>query len=270
MHVWLNGGLVDARDATLPIDDHGLVVGDGAFETLKTSSGQAFAVTRHLARLRRTLDALSIAMPDVDVLRAAIADTVAAGGYAESRIRLTVTAGSGSLGSAMPGGDPSVVVAVTELVTEAVPFAVTVPWTRNERGATAGLKTTSYAENVRALHVAHLAGASEAIFANTRDELCEGTGTNVFVVIDGEVITPPLSSGCLAGITRELLIEAAGTVAERALPLDVLTTADEVFLTSTTRDVQGLTKVDDRELEVGPVTQQMAAIFGEVLKSVDP
>ena len=269
VHVWLNGRLVDGDEARLPIDDHGLVVGDGAFETLKTTGGLPFAVTRHLRRLGRTLEALAIDVPDFEMLRAAIDETVTAGGHAESRIRVTVTAGSGSLGSGMPGGTPSIFVAVTELKPEAVPIAITVPWTRNERGATAGLKTTSYAENVRALRVAHEAGASEALFANTRDELCEGTGTNLFVVVDGQVLTPPLSSGCLAGVSRELLIEAAD-VTEQMLPFDVLTTADEVFLTSTTRDVQGLTKVDDRELMVGPITKKMAAIFDEILKTVDP
>jgi len=269
VHVWLNGRLVDASDATLPIDDHGLVVGDGAFETLKTTGGHAFAVTRHLERLSRSLDALAIDMPDSSVLRSAIAETVAAGGHQESRIRLTVTAGSGSLGSGMPGGAPSVVIAVTELKPKVVPIAITVQWTRNERGATAGLKTTSYAENVRALRVANEAGASEALFANTRGELCEGTGTNVFVVIDGETFTPPLSSGCLAGVSRELLLEMTD-IEERTFPLEVLTTADEVFLTSTTRDVQALTKIDQRELAVGPVTQKMAARFDEILMTIDP
>ena len=208
-------------------------------------------------------------MPDHEMLRAAIDETVSAGGHKESRIRVTVTAGSGSLGSGMPGGTPSVFVAVTELKPKVIPIAITVPWTRNERGATAGLKTTSYAENVRALRVAHEAGASEALFANTRDELCEGTGTNVFVVVDGQVLTPPLSSGCLAGVSRELLIEVAD-IAEQTLPFDVLTTADEVFLTSTTRDVQGLTKIDDRKLVVGPVTREMEAMFDEILTTVDP
>jgi len=269
VHVWLNGQLVEAGDATVPIDDHGLIVGDGAFETLKTSGGTAFAVTRHLARLQRSLDALAISAPDHDVLRDAIAKTVSAAGHVESRIRLTVTAGSGSLGSAMPDGSPSVFVAVTELKPKAAPTAITVPWTRNERGATAGLKTTSYAENVRALRIAHEAGASEALMANTRNELCEGTGTNVFVVLDGQVITPPLSSGCLAGITRELVLEAAA-VTEQALPFDILQRADEIFLTSSTRDVQGLTSVDGRDLQVGDKTKQVAAAFDEVLKRVDP
>ena len=100
------------------------------------------------------------------------------------------------------------------------------PWTRNERSATAGLKTTSYAENVVALAHAKERGGIEAVFANTRGELCEGTGTNVFVVVDGELLTPPLESGCLAGITRELTLEwcrAEGlAVREQALPLSVL------------------------------------------------
>ena len=143
------------------------------------------------------------------------------------------------------------------------------PWTRNERGATAGLKTTSYAENVRALRIAHEAGASEALMANTQGHLCEGTGTNVFVVIDGQAFTPPLDSGCLAGVSRELLLEAA-EVTEKTMPLDVLTTADEVFLTSTTRDVQGLERVDDRTLEVGPVTMQMGEVFNTILATPDP
>ena len=119
-----------------------------------------------------------------------------------------------------------------------------VPWTRNERAATAGLKTTSYADNVIALAAAHRAGASEALFANTRGELAEGTGSNVFVVIDGVALTPPLASGALAGVTRGLVVEwaaAAGLpIREADLPMSVLAEADEVFLTSSTRDVQAV------------------------------
>ena len=84
---------------------------------------------------------------------------------------------------------------------------VVVPWPRNERSAVAGLKTTSYAENVVALAHATERGAGEAIFANLAGNLCEGTGSNVFVGVDGRLVTPPLSSGCLAGITRELVLE---------------------------------------------------------------
>ena len=99
---------------------------------------------------------------------------------------------------------------------------VVVPWTRNERAATAGLKTTSYADNVVALAHAKARGATEALLMNTAGLLCEGTGSNVFVVLDGELVTPPLSSGCLAGVTRALVIEWTGAVERDVSPSALL------------------------------------------------
>ena len=137
---------------------------------------------------------------------------------------------------------------------------ITVPWTRNERGALSGLKTTSYAENVVALAGARRAGASEALFANTRGELCEGTGTNIFVEVDGELATPPLDSGCLDGVTRRLLLRAlrdrGETVRELALPLSVLGECSEAFLVSTGREVQPIGVLDSRSMAPtpGPLT----------------
>jgi branched-chain amino acid aminotransferase len=138
----------------------------------------------------------------------------------------------------------------------------TVRWTRNEHGALAGLKTTSYAENVIALADANSRGAGEAIFANTKGDLCEGTGTNVFLVVDGVLVTPPLSSGCLAGITRELVCELVD-VDERAVPLGALAQASEAFLTSSTRDVHPIETVDGVALPAcpGPRTLAAAAAF---------
>ena len=128
----------------------------------------------------------------------------------------------------------------------------------------AGLKTTSYAENVVALAKAHAAGASEALFANTVGRLCEGTGSNVFVVVDGRLHTPPLASGCLGGITRALTVEWTGAY-ESELTLDVLERAEEIFLTSTLRDVQAVHRVDGRVLGTapGPVTAKAMRIFEE-------
>jgi branched-chain amino acid aminotransferase len=135
----------------------------------------------------------------------------------------------------------------------------------------AGLKTTSYAENVVALARAKEAGASEALFANTAGQLCEGTGSNVFVVLGGRLSTPPLSSGCLAGVTRELVCELVDVV-EDDLPMSVLAEADEVFLTSSTRDVQGQHRVDDHELEApGPITREVARAFADLVAGdIDP
>jgi branched-chain amino acid aminotransferase len=124
------------------------------------------------------------------------------------------------------------------------------------------LKTTSYAENVVALDSVKEQGADEAIFANTAGNLCEGTGSNIFVGIDGRLVTPPLTSGCLAGITREILLEVVA-VDERDLPLDALARADEAFLTSSTRDVQAISHVDGQALPAcpGPLTRAAAEAF---------
>lgn len=141
---------------------------------------------------------------------------------------------------------------------------ITVPWTRNERGALTGLKTTSYAENVVALARAREQGASEALFANTVGDLCEGTGSNVFVVLDGQLHTPPVSSGALAGITRALTVEWTGAH-ETRLPFDALDRADEIFVTSSLRDVQAVHRVDGRGLPgaPGPVTAKAMRVFDE-------
>jgi branched-chain amino acid aminotransferase len=147
----------------------------------------------------------------------------------------------------------------------------TVPWRRNELGATAGLKTTSYAENVIALAAAHQIGASEALLANVAGNLCEGTGSNVFVGVDGQLVTPPLSSGCLAGVTRALLLET-GVAVEGDLPFSVLDDATEAVLTSTTREVQAVHRIDDRDLPgaPGPLAQVAMAAFAEVARTDDP
>ena len=149
--------------------------------------------------------------------------------------------------------------------------AVRVPWLRNERSAVAGLKTTSYAENVVALAYARERGATEAIMANTLGNLCEGTGSNVCYVIDGEARTPTLASGCLAGVTRALVVEWCG-VLEVDEPISVLDRADEIFLVSTTRDVQPLSRLDDRDLgDPGPVTLKAIQTWAErEAEGIDP
>lgn len=270
--VWLDGALLPPSEATVGVFDHGLTVGDGVFETLRTERGVPFAMTRHLRRLHRSLAGLGLTLdrPD-DELRDAMC-TVAANVDGPAKVRLTVTAGPGPLGSGRSTTGLTVYVTADRLDPwPPTGAAVTVPWRRNEHSAVAGLKTTSYAENVVALGRAREAGADEALFANTAGRLCEGTGSNVFIVKDGLARTPPLSSGCLAGVTRELVLEHDDVVEEDLAP-DALVTADEVFLTSSTRDVQGLHRVDDRLLDApGPVTRRIASWFAELAATdIDP
>ncbi|MFJ8447689.1 aminotransferase class IV [[Kitasatospora] papulosa] len=265
MRIWVNGGLRDADDARLSVLDHGLTVGDGVFETVRVADGRPFALTRHLERLTRSAKGLGLAEPDHEVVRRAVAAVVEAGPVELGRLRITYTGGLSPLGSDRGDAAPSLVVALGGTTRRPDSTAVvTVSWTRNERGAVTGLKTTSYAENVVALARAHEQGASEAIFPNTVGQLCEGTGSNVFVVLDGRIHTPPVASGCLAGITRALTLEWTGAQ-ETELPLDVLERADEIFLTSTLRDIQAVHRVDGRELPgaPGPVTAKAVRVFEE-------
>ena len=178
-------------------------------------------------------------------------------------MRITVTGGASPLGSVRGDEPATVIMALGEWPAIDTACDVTmVPWPRNEHGALAGLKTTSYAENVLALRYARERGGAEAIFANMAGNLCEGTGTSVFVVSGGRLVTPPLSSGCLAGVTRGLVLEWAGAV-EEDLPAGALAAAPEAFLTSTTRDVQPIRSVDGQPLPAapGPVTRRAAEIF---------
>lgn len=252
MKIWLDGALRDADGARVSVFDHGLTVGDGVFETLKVRHGEPFALTRHLERLTRSARGLGLPEPDLDEVRRACAAVVEANPMALGRLRVTYTGGVSPLGSDRGDAAPTLIAAVAESARHAETTAVvTVPWVRNERSGVTGLKTTSYAENVVALAAAHRAGASEALLANTVGRLCEGTGSNVFAVLDGELHTPPLASGCLAGITRALVVEWAGAK-ETDLPFDVLERAEEVFLTSSLRDVQAVVRIDGRATGSGP------------------
>ncbi|HQF03858.1 MAG TPA: aminodeoxychorismate lyase [Phycicoccus sp.] len=277
VRVWVNGTLIGPDTPSIAAVDHGVTVGDGVFETCKIVDGQPFAVSRHLLRMDRSLAGLGLDGADHDLIREGIDAVLGAGpSWPFGRLRWTVTGGLGPLGSDRH------VSALTHIVTASPALRppptvsiATVPWVRNERSATAGLKTTSYAENVVALAAAQRSGANEAILANSRGELCEGTGSNIFVVMDGQVLTPPLDSGCLAGISRELVLEwgreAGLPVHERAVPLEVLATCDEVFLTSSLKDVRPVTAADGREIPVGPLTTRLAEVWEQrSLEGMDP
>jgi branched-chain amino acid aminotransferase len=263
MRAWINGDLLsDPTAPVLGVTDHGFTVGDGVFEAIKVVDGRPFALTRHLERLARS--AAGLGLPEVDdaAVRRGVAAVLEDQALPLGRIRITYTGGPAPLGSGRGDAPPTLVVVADSMQPWPASTAVaTVPYPRNERGALAGLKTTSYAENVVALAAAHERGASEAIFANLAGNLCEGTGSNVFYVVDGELRTPTLASGCLAGVTRALILEWYGG-REVDEPIEAVAAASEVFLASTTRDVQAVSRWDERELEApGPITREVAALW---------
>ena len=273
MHAWVNGRMLPSADSpAVAVSDHGFTVGDGVFEAVKVVDGVPFALSRHLRRLAESAAGLGLPPPAEALVRDGVAAVLGAETLPLGRLRITYTAGPAPLGSGRTDSTPTLVVVASPMGPAPASTAVaTVRWPRNERGATAGLKTTSYAENVIALATARERGASEAIFATTTGLLCEGTGSNVFYVVDDELRTPSLATGCLAGITRALVLEWYGA-REVDEPLDVVGRASEVFLVSTTRDVQAVHRWDDRDLPApGPVTVEVARTWGaRSAETLDP
>lgn len=275
--VWLDGQVCAGRDARIAALDHGVTVGDGVFETLKVVDRGPFALTRHLRRLARSASVLALECPAQATLVAATKELLdAAGPMPLGRLRITLTGGPGPLGSDRGQAAATLILAVTT----ADPWperigAVTVPWARNERSAIAGAKTTSYAENVVALRRAHEHGAHEALMPNTAGVLCEGTGSNVVVERAGMLVTPPLRSGCLAGITRELFLEWATAeglpVIEDDVTMGDLVASSEVLLTSSTRDVQHVSVMDGRSLDLSPLGKAAVELFARcAAEGLDP
>jgi len=269
---WADGRILSPEETAVRADDHSVVVGDGVFETTGVLDGVPFALTRHLARLARSAAGLGIQAPDDARIREAVAEVIAADRRA-GLLRITWSSGPGPLGSGRGDGPGTLVLSTGPSnvwpATERVHLG---PWVRNEHGALTGLKTTSYAENAKALAVAHRRGYTEALFRNTAGHLCEGTGTNVFLVVDDVLVTPPLSSGCLAGVTRGLLLELVDVV-ERDVALDEIEVASEAFLSSATRGVSSIAAVDNHDLPMapGPATTAVAAAFADlVARTPDP
>ena len=257
--VWRNGRLLSAGEGGVSAFDHGLLTGDGVFETLVARDGVVFAETRHYLRLVRSATAMGLEVPEQQTLGEAMREVLRANDLlsGEMRVRVTLTGGDSPLGSARGEAEQTVLVAASPSPEFPVSVAVvTVPYARNDQGALAGVKTISYGENVVALRYARQRGAGEAIFGNTRGLLCEGTGTNVFAVFAGKLMTPTLSSGCLAGVTRSVVLDVCRRegieVAERDVPLTDLENADEAFLTSTLRHVQAIESVNEKRLDKAP------------------
>ena len=278
MTAWIDGRLVPVAEAKVSVLDHGLTVGDGVFETLRVYRGVPFAWTRHLARLQVSANGLGLELPDIAELRRAADSVLQANNLTEARLRITVTGGIAPPGSGRGNAPPSAFVLAFPIEAAAPNTDVVIaPWTRNENGALTGLKTISYAANVRALAYAHEHGAGEVIFANTKGNLCEATGSNVFLVRDGTLVTPPASAGALLGVTRALVLELAKesgiSTEERDVPIGTLLLSDEAFLSSTTREVQPIASIDGAALPHvgGPVSTRLTAAFRELVgRDLDP
>lgn len=278
--IWFNGELISANDACVSPFDLGLTVGLGVFETMAAYDGKVFAYDLHHARLIKSAEVFALPVPERSVISAAIAEVIEANHYHQGRyrIRVTLSGGANQLGGGRQQGDVMVTAQAARSADSASDSDLAklawVPFVINERAATAGVKSTSYADHVLAYRHALNAGADEALMFNSQGHLAEGSMSNVFVVKDGVVQTPSLASGCLPGVTRQLVINLCADldlpVEECQLGVQDIDNADEIFLTSSLREIQAAvllgTKARATEAVTGEVTGRLAEAYAEMVR----
>jgi branched-chain amino acid aminotransferase len=275
--IYLNDRFVPHEQAVVSVFDHGFLYGDGVFETLRASRGRILMLGEHLTRLERSASRLALELPlSLEQLADLIQASVERNHLQEAYIRVTVSRGAGEIGL-----DPALCKSPT-LVIIAQPFVphpeslyangIGVAVVRTRRNFSEALppevKSLNFLNNILAKIEAIAAGADEAIMLNYRDELTEGTTSNIFVVNAGRLRTPAKACGLLDGVTRGIVLELAKDLAipsdETVLGVADLYAAEECFLTNTTQEVLPVTKVDGRLVgdgRPGPVTARLRASY---------
>ena len=275
--IWFNGELISANEACVSPFDLGLTVGLGVFETMAAYDGKVFAYNLHHARLIKSAEVFALPVPERSVITAAITEVIEANHYHQGRyrIRVTLTGGVNQLGGGSEQGDVMVTARPADSASGSDSAKLAwVPFVINERAATAGVKSTSYADHVLAYRHALNAGADEALMLNSQGHLAEASMSNVFVVKDSVVRTPSLASGCLPGVTRQLVI---GLCADLDLPIKEcqlgeqdIDSADEIFLTSSLREIQAAVLLGPEarvtEAVTGEVTVRLAEAYAEMVR----
>jgi branched-chain amino acid aminotransferase len=273
----INGQLVDERHATISVFDHGFLYGEGVYETLRTYNRRPFLLERHLRRLRRSAERIRLPLPWSDEqLGARMAETLAATSFDEAYIRLLVTRGPGDLTYDPRACEaPSVVIIVrrhveppAEAFEQGVPIILSSVIRNHPAALDPLIKSNNLLNNALAMQQAIDRGAYEALMCNHRGELAECSQSNFFLVRGGVLLTPALDCGLLEGITRNFVLELAhelGIPAQETvlLPRD-LATAEEAFLTSTTREVLPVVRVDDRPIgrgRPGPISRRLLEAY---------
>jgi branched-chain amino acid aminotransferase len=276
-------------EARISVFDRGFLYGDSVYETVGTVSGRLFALDEHLARLERSAERIGLRVPPrAEILRAVVA-TVEAAGNAESRVRVMLTRGAGrrpGRGDLDPAtaDDTELVVLVSPLVTptadmyrEGVSVAVVSVHRNSPRAIDPSVKSGNYLNNVLAVGEARRAGAYEAILCAADGSIAEGASSNLFIVRAGTVHTPGLAVGILDGITRSKVIGlcvAHGIALEEGhVTPGELRAADEAFITSATRGVLPVTRVDGAPVgdgSPGPTTRRLMALYDELTGADQP
>jgi branched-chain amino acid aminotransferase len=241
--VCIDGVVLEAAQAAIPVTDEGLLRGDGVFEVIRVYAGRPFALDEHLARMTRSAAGLRLPL-DADAVRADVATLLAAAEPVEGCVRVLVTRGGRRIALVEALRPMPETIAVAS-VTYAPPRLLD------------GIKSLSYGANMLATRLAQEAGADDAVLVTPHGRVLEAPTRSIFAVLAGVLCTPPLSEHILDSITRRAVL-AVAEVDERPITLDELLGAEEAFLTSTTHEVMPIHRVDDRDLPAapGPATRE--------------
>ena len=280
--VSINGKLLPAAEATVSVFDHGLLYGDGVFEGMRVYSGKIFRLIEHLDRLYESAKSIHLEIPiDRDSLAQSTNEAVAANELDEGYVRLIVTRGSGTLGlNPDHCKDPQIIIIADTIKLYPAKYyeqgleIITSSVIRNHPAALSPrIKSLNYLNNILAKIEGAHAGCVEALMLNHKGEVAECTGDNIFILKRGELYTPPLDAGILAGVTRQVVLELAeneGIPAhEVALTKHDIYVADECFLTGSAAEVVPVVKVDSRVIgsgKPGPITCRLEELFKECVR----
>jgi len=262
MKIHLNGELVDAAAARIAPDDRGLTLGDGLFETIAVTKGAPKRLPAHLDRLRMNAKALGIPMPFTDKrLQDMVGALIAANDLSEAALRITLTRGPGVRGLAPPdGATPTLLITSGERPPlDSVTLMVASCTRRNEHSPLARIKSLNYLDSILARQEAVAAGADDAVLLNTQGRVAEATAANIFLLVGGGLLTPPVSEGALPGIMRAEVIRLA-RAEERAVTVGDLEAASEMFLTNAL-GIRPVVRVNGRDVGDGApglITQLLA------------
>jgi branched-chain amino acid aminotransferase len=275
----IDGRILPAEEARVSVFDNGFTFGDSVYETLRTYRGRPFALDRHLRRLRASAGRLGIDLPPTDGdLGERLDDVLAASGNNESYVRFIVTRGVGDISYCFERiKGPTVVIVVKafetpadEVYTEGIPVALVSVRRNHKTALDPAIKSCNLLNNLLAVREAQAKGAVEGLMLNAEGDLAEGASSNLFLVRQGAVRTPPLDAGILAGITREVILELLPSLGIEAhevrLGVEDLRSADEAFITSSLREAAPIRTVDGRPVgngRPGPVTRRILHAFRE-------
>jgi len=277
MIVFINGNFIEEEEATISVFDRGFLYGDGVFETLRIYNGKPFLFDRHIGRLSHGLGSLFIGDKySFSEYLEHTRELIERNNVTEGVLRIQATRGPGKRGYSTTGNyDPTVLISLhvapnvdlnnvlpvklatsTQILSDHDPFST--------------LKTTNKLANIVALREAEKIGMDDALLTNHKGNITEASGSNVFWTKDNTLFTPPVSSGCLSGITRGMVLELAIAMKLPTVQQDITPTelgnAESVFLTNSVREIQPVIQIDDKLVAISPLAARLHAAYREAVE----